>query len=281
MENDMNSKSLTLAAIALSTLFTSTAFAKKTSAHSKKQDVSKQEAPKEVVSDETCAAFIAHKPGLNGFAVSFTGGILSNDMKVTNETTGFDIHNKNVYKSLGFGINHFWTMKNNVVYGLGLDLIANFGSKKSDGVGSFPLIPINGAAYPEQVQLLGNVVNLSPADARQYLQVSYTQKRPLTIIIGGKIGYAYGNFVPYVMFNLRESYVKHEFTLKSNTSVVKEEKDLNIALEIGTGFMYKAGDFGFGAEVGYHKESTLGLEGYGAGKNNGCYSAMGRISYFF
>ncbi|CAO5680429.1 MAG: hypothetical protein HEEMFOPI_00502 [Holosporales bacterium] len=254
IRNDMKIKSLPIVALMCATLFSTTdTFAKKKVAKAEESDkvcVKKED----VVSEETCKTYIAHKSGLNGFAVSVIGGFLSVDTHVSNSTTTFNIENKNTYKNFGLGIHHYWTMKNNVVWGLGLDIMANTGEKTSSGTAYK-----NSTAFP----------------------CFYTQKRPFSASINGKLGYAYGDFVPYVILSLQESYVKHTIVPVALPTAGEEIKDLNIALEFGAGFMYKVNSFGFGAEVGYHKESTLGLEGYGTGKNNGCYAANFRVSWFF
>ncbi|MBP9753195.1 MAG: hypothetical protein KBD31_05275 [Proteobacteria bacterium] len=252
----MTLKSLPVVAFAFAALFSTTAFAKK-KVEAKKVETDQVCVKKEeVVSEDTCKTFIANKPGLNGFAVSLTGGLLSVDTHVKNDQTTFNIENKTAYKNIGLGIHHYWTMKNNVVWGLGLDVVGNFGEKTSTGT-----------AYKNSIAFPCN----------------YTQKRPFSASINGKLGYAYGNFVPYVIISLQESYVKHKIvpTGFAAGQPSEEIKDLNIALELGAGFMYKIDSFGFGAEAGFHKESTLGLEGYGTGKNKGCYAANFRISYFF
>jgi hypothetical protein len=261
----MNRKHMTLlVAVALSTV---------APAHAKKNESSKkQEVKQETISDETCKAYTASKPGLNGFAFSAIGGILSVDNKVTNATTTFSIENKNTYKVFGMGLTHFWTKPNNVVFGLGIDVLKNFGEKTTTGKGVINTIPVDGTGAP------AGFPNLKvPVD------IDYTQKRPLTIVIGLKAGYAYNNFVPYAMLNVRESIIKHTFKPTGTYAAfpTDEQDDINVSLEYGIGFMYKINSFGIGAEVAYHNEKTLGLEGYGTGKNNGTYSAQARLSWFF
>ncbi len=223
------------------------------------------------VSDESCKAFQAVKPGLNGFAASILSGILSVNSKVHNPDTGFSVSNNNRYKRIGLGLTYYTTKENNVVFGWGLDLLSEFGAKTIDAKGTVKLIPVD----PATGQPVGAPMN-------QEVDMKYTQKRPFTANLHFKLGYAYGNFVPYVTMGVRESYVRHESIPAGQAKSVV--KDVNFGFAPGAGFMYKIGNFGLGLDYSYHKESTFGLEGYADKddqvKSKGGHSFMVRLSYF-
>ena len=233
------------------------------------------------VTDEACKTFQASKPGLNGFSASVLGGFLSVNGKVENDTTGFSVSNKNTYKRSGLGFSYFWTKENNVVFGWGADLLTEWGAKTINAQGTKKVF------LPGPAQTNGILFDpatgqpATPVDVR--LPMKYTQKRPLTANVHFKLGYAYGNFIPYVALGIRESYVRHEMVLDGFPKHV--EKDVNFGFAPGVGFMYKVGKFGIGADYSYHKESTFGLEGYADKddqiKNKGGHSVMVRVSYFF
>lgn len=228
--------------------------------------------PVEPVSDGSCKALQAAKPGLNGFAASLVTGILSINSKVENPDTGFSVSNNNRYKRFGLGLTYYTTKENNVVFGCGLDLLSEFGQKTVDARGTIKVLPVDSVTGNP----LGEPID-SPVDMK------YTQKRPFTANLHFKLGYAYGNFVPYVTLGIRESYVRHERVVIDKPKAV--DKDINFGLAPGAGFMYKIGNFGIGADYSYHKESTFGLEGYADKddqvKSKGGHAVMMRLSYFF
>lgn len=236
-----------------------------------KKETKKVVVSKEVVSDESCKIFQAQKPGLNGFALSAVGGMLSVDTKIQNDTTGFNLSYKTTYKRIGLGLTYYMTTENNVVYGFGLDLLSEFGAKKVNAQGTIKVLPVDPLGRP-----FGLPMNRA-------VDITYKQKRPLTANLYFKLGYAYGDFIPYVSLGVRESYIRHEITPVGQKKHI--EKDVNFGFAPGAGFMYKVGNFGFGMDYSYHKESTFGLEGYADNdeqvKNKGGHSVMGRISYFF
>jgi outer membrane protein W len=228
------------------------------------------------VSDESCKALQTVKPGLNGFAASIVTGILSVKSNVDNPDTGFSVSNNNRYKRVGLGLTYYMTKENNVVFGWGLDLLSEFGQKTIDAKGTVKLLPVDPTT--------GQPVNF-PID--KAVDMKYTQKRPFTANLHFKLGYAYGNFIPYVTLGMRQSYVRHERLVEDRyKKMVKGvDKDVNFGFAPGAGFMYKIGKFGVGADYSYHKESTFGLEGYADKddqvKSKGGHSVMLRLSYFF
>lgn len=244
-----------------------------------KAEPKKEQPSCEPVTQASCAAMVAAKPGPNGFAVSGLFGLMTTNSHVTTTPkdpdilgtlNGLNILAKNTFKRLGVGIAYYNTLSNNVFWGFGLDLITNLGSKTVDAIGEGEAVILN-----EQKQPIGRG-KLHPA-------IKYKQRRPFTGALNAKLGYAYGNFFPYAMLTLRQTYVVHEITIVADKSKT-EERDINFGLQPGLGFMYKIGDFGVGAEYGYHKETTFGLEGKagdnGSVKTKGCHSFSVRLTYF-
>ncbi|CAO5674565.1 MAG: hypothetical protein HEEMFOPI_00682 [Holosporales bacterium] len=234
-----------------------------------KAEPKKEQPSCEPVTEASCAAMVAKKAGPNGFAVSGLFGLMTADSRITTPE-GLDISAKNTYKRLGLGIAYYNTFSNNVFWGAGLDLITNLGHKTVDAVGEKDVIYMN-----EQNKPIGKGKFNSP--------IKYKQRRPFTAALNAKLGYAYGDFCPYAMLTLRQTYVVHDTTIVSDNSK-QTDRDVNFGLQPGLGFMYKMGNFGIGAEYGYHKETTFGLEGKagdnGDVKTKGCHSFSVRLTYF-
>jgi len=217
------------------------------------------------VTEEACSAMLHNKKGANGFALSGLFGFLKVDSLLENRYNRYE--NKMTYKRIGLGISYYKTYQNNVFWGATFDFITNLGSKKTDGTYRLMLFP--NAEHPEPHPFP--------------VPMKYQQKRPFTVSLTGKMGYVYGSFMPFVSLSLRESYVVHKVHVLSN-NYHKEEKDVNFGISPGIGAMVKHGNFMYGLEYGYHKESTFGLEGYADNthelKNKGAHSVSFRISYF-
>lgn len=237
-----------------------------------KTEAKKEQPSCEPVTEASCAAMVAKKAGPNGFAVSGLLGLMTTDSRIKSEKgTDFkgdsgqlDVSAKNTFKRLGVGIAYYNTWSNNVFWGAGLDLITNLGHKTVDAVGERDM--------------------LTPAGkTKVYPAIKYKQRRPFTAALNAKLGYAYGDFFPYAMLSLRQTYVVHETTVVLDNSK-QTDRDVNFGLQPGLGFMYKVGNFGIGAEYGYHKETTFGLEGKagdnGDVKTKGCHSFSVRLTYF-
>lgn len=205
-------------------------------------------------------------PGPQGWAVSLAGGLMMMDSKLTHEKEKFDLKYKNDFKRIGLGITHYWTLSNRVVWGLGLDIFAGFGSKKVDAVMTQKIY-----------DLTGNPINgLTTADVPS----TYTQKRPISVLAFAKLGYAYGNFTPFLMLGIRESKIKHEIVAKENGQVTKQN-DVSFTITPGLGCMYKIGRWSVGAEYMRGGESTFGLDAYADKVRNTSQSVIARVSYFF
>jgi len=227
----------------------------------KKKDARKDEVYCDKATPETAAPAVLVAPGPQGWALSLSGGLMMMQTKLTHQN-GFDLKYNNNFKRLGLGIAHYWTLSNHVVWGLGLDVFAGFGSKKVDSQMTFK------AFVPGQ----GLVTRTFNAE--------YSQKRPVSVVAFSKLGYAYGNFTPFLMLGLRESYVKHTIVSK-DTGNVTIEKDVNFSVTPGLGFMYKMGNWSLGAEYMRGGESTFGLDAYADKIRNKTESVVARVSYFF
>jgi len=202
-------------------------------------------------------------PGPQGWAVSLAGGLMMMDSKLTHETEGLDHKYKNNYKRLGLGITHYWTLSNRVVWGLGLDIFAGFGGKKVDTTLTQEVV----------IDQAGNTQTFPFA-------AEYTQTRPVSALAFAKLGYAYGNFTPFLMLGFRESYVKHKIVSK-RTGKTKNFSDVSFSFTPGLGCMYKMGRWSVGAEYMRGGESTFGLDAYADKVRNTSQSVVARVSYFF
>lgn len=225
----------------------------------------KEEKKSEVYCDAPAPKTIA--PGPQGWAVSLAGGLMMMDSKLTHETDGLDVKYKNNYKRLGLGVAHYWTLSNRVVWGLGLDVFAGFGEKKIDATMTQKIFEFDNFGNPTGLR---NV----PVDT------TYSQKRPISALAFAKLGYAYGNFTPFLMLGIRESYVKHTMAAKKSGQTVVQ-KDVSFAVTPGLGFMYKMGSWSVGAEYMRGGESTFGLDAYADKVRNKTQSVVARVSYFF
>lgn len=228
----------------------------------KKKDARKDEVYCEQATPETAAPAVAAAPGPQGWAMSLSGGLMMMDTKLTHRTEGFDLKYKNNFKRIGLGIAHYWTLSNRVVWGLGIDVFAGFGSKTVD------------AQFTQEVVTGPTTTQTIPFDAE------YTQTRPVSALAFAKLGYAYGNFTPFLMLGLRESYVKHKIVAKG-TRRTKNYSDVNFSVTPGLGFMYKMGNWSLGAEYMRGGESTFGLDAYADKVRNKTQSVVARVSYFF
>ncbi len=230
----------------------------------KKKDARKDEVYCEQATPETAPPAVAAAPGPQGWAVSLSGGLMMMESKLTHETDRLDLKYKNNYKRIGLGIAHYWTLSNRVVWGLGLDIFAGFGSKKVH------------ATMTQKVYDLTNPGRLATVPVPS----TYTQKRPISAVAFAKLGYAYGNFTPFLMLGMRESYVRHEIVADGGTSKVVQ-KDINFSITPGLGFMYKMGNWSLGVEYMRGAESTFGLDAYADKVRNKTQSVVARVSYFF
>jgi len=232
----------------------------------KKKDVQKNATYCEPVTSTTTAPVVSVAPGPQGWAISLVSGFMMMETNLTHDTEGLDLKYKNKYKRLGLGIVHYWTLSNRVVWGLGLDIFAGFGSVTKD------------ATMTQKVyEFTGN--NISGLNTAQ-VQSTYTQKRPISALAFAKLGYAYGNFTPFLMLGIRETYVRHEIIAKANGKRTLQ-KDVNFSVAPGIGFMYKMGNWSLGAECMRGGESTFGLDAYANKVRNKTQSVVARVSYFF
>jgi len=222
----------------------------------------KEEKKSEIYCDAPAPKTVASGP--QGWAVSLAGGLMMMDSKLTHDKDKLDLKYKNNYKRLGLGIAHYWTLSNRVVWGLGLDVFAGFGSKK-----------IN-ATMTQKVYDLTNPGNLATVPVPS----AYTQKRPFSALAFSKLGYAYGKFTPFLLLGIRQSYVRHEIVANGTDNKVVQ-KDVSFAITPGLGFMYKMGSWSVGAEYMRGGESTFGLDAYADKVRNTSQSVVARVSYFF
>lgn len=199
--------------------------------------------------------------GPNGWAMSLVGGAVFSNSEVKNETTGFDLKYKNTYQRLGLGVHYYKTLSNNVMWALGLDVLAGFGGKTVN------------ARLVKDVVFGVNDVRPTSFAAR------YKQTRPVSAILSGKLGYSYGCVTPYVVLGLRETYVRHKIEIPGVQS--KVEKDVAFAVAPGAGVMVKSGNYGFGVEYTYNMESNFGLDGYAEKVKHKSHAVSARVSYFF
>lgn len=233
----------------------------------KKKEVKNDVVYCEKAKTETPAPAVVAEGGPQGWAVSLSGGLMMMDSKLTHDTNGLDVKYKNNYKRLGLGIAYYWTLSNRVVWGLGLDIFAGFGSKKVDATMTQKIYEFNNA---------GNRTGLRTVQVPS----TYIQKRPISALAFAKLGYAYGNFTPFLMLGIRETYVRHEVVARDNNQKTIQ-KDVNFAVTPGLGFMYKMGNWSLGAEYMRGGESTFGLECYADKVRNKTQSVIARVSYFF
>ncbi|HCU07078.1 MAG TPA: hypothetical protein DIC42_05840 [Holosporales bacterium] len=233
----------------------------------KKKDARKDEVYCEKATPETAAPAVLAAPGPQGWALSLSGGLMMMESKLTHETNGLDVKYKNNYKRLGLGIAHYWTLSNRVVWGLGLDIFAGFGSKKVNATMTQKIFEFDNAGNPTGLRSVR-------------VPSTYTQKRPISALAFAKLGYAYGNFTPFLMLGIRESYVRHEIVARANNQKTIQ-KDVSFAVTPGLGFMYKMGNWSLGAEYMRGGESTFGLDAYADKVRNKTQSVVARVSYFF